>query len=1122
MIHLHLRPSAFICGWASPIQLQYFPWWVALLAMGLGGAFVVLLGVRSLSGLGPVRKWVAIGVRLTVLLLFILILGGVRWTRQHKDVEIIVIQDASPSILNLREWPGKNARNEKEYRTLRQAIESYYRGLAQDPTKEAGDRIGMISFKESAKVDAMPNRELRVDARGIDAPGTGTDIASGIQLALATMSPDAMHRFVLMSDFVPTSGDTDAAIAAAVAQGVPIDVVPMRYDIQNDVMIERFVAPSWKRENEPFLLSVVLRSTNGVPVKGRLRVIHQTRDSNLDLDMDLTTPGLQKEREVVLKPGLNSEQVKVPPLGEGGVHRFKTIFTPEKPGTGGVTVQGQGGPGGGPGGGAGPGAGPGPASVDAVEDNNVGENFVFVRGKGRILYVDNTGTPDQVSPGMMLVKAMAEEGLLLEPRSIDGFPNSVVELQDYDAVVLNNVPRGSVISQEGRSAGLNDEQDRMLKTYVHEMGGGLVMIGGDMAFGAGGWQGSEVEKILPVDMEIPAQRQVGKGALVLVMHSCEMPQGNYWGEQCALKAVETLSSRDEVGIISYGMGMNNRQGIGGAQWDFPLAEKGDGSKVTQAIKRMQLGDMPSFDDTMNLALNGVNGQGGLIRSNARHKHLIMISDGDPAAPQKALMDAYKKAKITVSTVTVFPHTPGQQRPPVMDDVPNTLGGKAYGPIEKEKDAQQLPQIFIKEATLVKRSLIHEDPKGLPLTIRDGAHETVKGIADWQPVLGMVLTSRKNDPKVEMPISTGKMNDPVLAVWQTGLGRSAVWTSDAHARWGQGWAGSPAYSKLWAQIIRNVSRPPMSSDFDVRVTFEGGKGRVVVEALDKEGGAADFMTISGTVVGGPNLRSEPQQMRLAQTGPGRYEGEFNATEGAYVVALNHQGKDGKGGMIMGGGVLPSSPEKRSMKSNEALMERIRQATGGRVLEPFEPAGAELFSRDGLRPSRSPLPVWDVLIPFLLAMILMDVAVRRIAWDWNSTRRLAASAAARVRAFTVTRRVESAPTLDALKRVRGEVAETKFRTGDAGAAVGAGAASTAQGRGQQPPPPRPDPRAKFEARAGVEGDISKVVGGASNKPIPPPPKKIEPKGGAAAGGHMGGLMAAKKRAQQQIKDKETGEG
>jgi hypothetical protein len=76
------------------------------------------------------------------------------------------------------------------------------------------------------------------------------------------------------------------------------------------------------------------------------------------------------------------------------------------------------------------------------------------------------------------------------------------------------------------------------------------------------------------------------------------------------------------------------------------------------------------------------------------------------------------------------------------------------------------------------------------------------------------------------------------------------------------------------------------------------------------------------------------------------------------------------------------------------------------------------------------------------------------------------------------------------------------------------------------PRPDPKMKFQAKGGaaVEGDITNVVGGATNKPIPPAPKKIEPKGmpaGTGTGEHLGGLMAAKRRAQQQIKDREQGE-
>jgi hypothetical protein len=120
-------------------------------------------------------------------------------------------------------------------------------------------------------------------------------------------------------------------------------------------------------------------------------------------------------------------------------------------------------------------------------------------------------------------------------------------------------------------------------------------------------------------------------------------------------------------------------------------------------------------------------------------------------------------------------------------------------------------------------------------------------------------------------------------------------------------------------------------------------------------------------------------------------------------------------------------------------------------------------------------------------------------------MALAGADRIRAFTTMRRVEATGTLDALKRVRDEVAEQKFKVSEPSSTTTAA----------------PDPSAKFEAK-GVEGDISSVVGGATEKPIPPPPKKIEPKGGAPdTGGHTGSLLEAKRRAQQQIKQKEQGE-
>jgi uncharacterized membrane protein len=663
---------------------------------------------------------------------------------------------------------------------------------------------------------------------------------------------------------------------------------------------------------------------------------------------------------------------------------------------------------------------------------------------------------------------------------------------------------------------MGEEQQRMLASYVHDMGGGLVMIGGEDAFGAGGWQGSKLEEVLPVNMDVPAQRQMPKGALVMIMHSCEMPDGNYWGEQCALKAVETLSARDEIGVISYDWGKARNQnwgaagaGAGGSQWDFPLQEKGDGSKVTAAIKNMQLGDMPSFDDSMDVALNGINGVGGLIRSNARQKHVIIISDGDPQRPNDSLVQQYIKAQVSVSTVSVYPHDRSDQGlPPTMQMIAKTLKGRAYGPIDTNPN--QLPQIFIKEATVVRRSLIYEEKKGIPLKLPPSLSEIVKGISEFPDVYGMVLTSRKNNPQIEVPIVAGKNNDPILAQWQTGLGRAAVFTSDAHNKWAANWVGSPMYSKFFAQLVRAVARPPMSADFDVQTTQTAdGKGKITVEALTKDSSFLNFLSIGGTVVG-PDMK--PMNVRLVQTGPGTYEGEFDADQaGNYVAVMNYRGAGDKAGVMLSGMAVNSSPELRDLKSNDAMLKRVADATGGRILPPFDAASADLFTREGLAPTASPLPIWDILIPILLALIITDVAVRRIAWDWNATKRFAHATADKVRGFTVIRKVESRETLDALKRVREEVAETRFNV-DAESATAAPSPRAEA--------PRPDPRAKFEAK-GVEGDITQVVGGATAKPIPPPPKKIEPKGAPAPGAHTGSLLEAKRRAQQKIKEREQSE-
>ena len=1083
----------FICGYSSdfvtgpigpisladfPLTLEYVrPWQAALLFLGLSLP-IVLLGIRSLVGLGPVRRWVAVGIRMLVLLVAVLVIAGARWQRQNKDVEVIVLRDISQSTQNMTDYPGQS---------LTTSVDDYLKAVADGKFKKGDDRIGVIGFSSGALIDAMPNTRLQLDQRAIRTAGNGTDVAGAIQLALATFKNDALHRVVLISDGNPTSGDLDSAISSASSAGVPIDVMPLDYDVKNEVLVENFIAPAWKRENEPFTIEIILRSTNAVNTTGKLTVTHNDQP----MDMDPSTPGIQPSRIVTLQPGRNPVRVLVPPLVGGNViHQFKASFEGEN-----VTIENQ--PGGAPGKAHGPAVGL--AAGDTLLQNNTAQSFTFVRGKGKVLYIDNV----ENGRGQILRQALESEGINLEQRGtgVDNFPKSLIELQNYDAVILANVPRGA--------GGLDDDQQKMLANYVHDMGGGLVMIGGDQTFGAGGWGGSKLEEILPVNMDIPAQRQMPKGALVLVMHSCEMPQGNFWGEQCAIKAIETLSYRDEIGIISYSWGS------GGAQWDFPLAEKGNGDKVMAAVKNMQLGDMPDFDDTLDVALNGKNGGPCLKTSDARQKHIIIISDGDPQPPKAGLVADLKAAKVTVSTVSVYPHdTSDQGLPPNMQKMARDLGGRAYGPINANPN--QLPQIFIKEATVVRRSLIMEDKKGMEVKLTPSSSELIKGLGEFPSVYGMVLTSRKPNPQIEVPLVAGKANppDPLLAHWQTGLGKAVVWTSDAHNRWAANWVGSSEYAKFWSQVVRSVSRPPMSADFDVKTTQVGDKGKITVEALNRDSAFLNFLSINGQVIGPDGIA---KNVKLVQTGPGTYEGEYDATDpGTYVAVLNSSSAKGEGGLMLTGMSVNSSPELRDLKSNDATLRAIADRTRGRMLDPFKPATADLFTREGLKQTASPLPIWDLLVPVLLALIILDVATRRIAWDWLATKKLAIATAERVRGFTVVRKVETRESLDALKRIREESAQ----------ATQPGVSTPVAARPDQPRPPpinRPDPKAKFEAATKVEGDITNVVGGATDKPVPPAPKDPKPKGAVpqGPGASLGGLMAAKRRAQEQIRQKEQGE-
>ena len=127
---------------------------------------------------------------------------------------------------------------------------------------------------------------------------------------------------------------------------------------------------------------------------------------------------------------------------------------------------------------------------------------------------------------------------------------------------------------------------------------------------------------------------LNNGALALVVHSVEIPQGVFYGKQIANAAADALSRLDLIGIVEY-------QGFGGTDWVYPIAPVGDRSAVRRAINGLQFGDMPSFDPSLQLAL------AGLQAADAGQKHCIVISDGDPSL-SRSLLRQFRQAGITIS------------------------------------------------------------------------------------------------------------------------------------------------------------------------------------------------------------------------------------------------------------------------------------------------------------------------------------------------------------------------------------------------------------------------------------------------------------------------------------------
>lgn len=479
--------------------------------------------------------------------------------------------------------------------------------------------------------------------------------------------------------------------------------------------------------------------------------------------------------------------------------------------------------------------------------NNQTSCDISVKGRPRVLVLHEK--PKQMRS---IARALREQDMVVELRSEHGLPETLEGMAAFDAIVLADFPATS----------MTPRQMQMLKRYVVDLGGGLVMLGSENSFGLGGYYKTPVEDVLPLISRFEKEKQKPSLAMVLVIDKSGSMSGMpiELARQAAKSAVELLSPQDSIGVVGF-----DSQ----AQIICEMTSAASKDSVQAAIDSLQAGGGTFMYPAM------VAAKEMLETTPAKIRHMICLSDGQTnQADHESLTEQMADNGITVSTVAL-----GAADRNLMARIAELGRGRYY----ETNDPANVPQIFTKETMQATQSAIKEDLFGC-VHIND--HPMLSGIpAEELPLsLGYVMTEVKPTAQLLLAVETG---DPLLAVGRYGLGTGMAYTSDLTERWGDQWLSWDGCGKFWAQALRAVLRKNSVEGLRVeqRRSADGWE-------LDIHRRAGDGLPVNGIHWNAALLHEEGHTdgLEVKETGLGRYRVSFDSDGSRLTLRLRDEDHD----------------------------------------------------------------------------------------------------------------------------------------------------------------------------------------------------------------------------------------
>lgn len=555
---------------------------------------------------------------------------------------------------------------------------------------------------------------------------------------------------------------------------------------------------------------------------------------------------------------------------------------------------------------------------DALIENNKLTSVTNVESSPRLLVVTNEDATTNIP------RVIDQEAIITEVISASSLPFDLSNYLAYDAIIFDNVP-GHLVGEQKMN---------VIEQAVKNFGTGFMMVGGQNSFGLGGYFKTPIEKLLPVEMEVKGKQQLPSLGLIIVMDRSGSMAGSKmeYAKEAAARSVEMLRDDDHLGFIAF----DDRP------WQIietePLTDR---EGAVEKILSVGVGGGTEIYSSLAQAYEQ------LQPLKLQRKHIILLTDGQSSTSNdyQTLIEDGKENNITVSTVAV-----GQDADRALLESLAEMGGGTFYEVQ---DESTIPAIMSTETAIISRTYIEDNP----------FYPTIYGDPTWSSLFAegvpqmnaYIATTAKQTANV---IAQSEKEDPVLAEWMYGLGRTLAFTSDSTGAWSGDFARWNNWGDFWntavSRMLPSYSEVPYTiqkaSDGSYTVTDPSGKSSFIEVAAVNEKG--EELAVS----------SEP----LA---PGKSRVTVESEPGLVFFRVSNE----QDAVYQAGISIPYSEEYKVQQPDVQKLQLITNRTGGELLS--EPADS---FRDMDVTSSEKQPIRQLLILVAIILFFIDITIRRFGF------------------------------------------------------------------------------------------------------------------------------------------------